>query len=381
MSENNDIGVGLVGYGAIGRLHTLCFQMLPIVYPSLAPRARIVAVATASEESAARARRELGDSIFTTTDVDALIAHPGVAIVDCCAPTGDHARIAAATLRAGKHLFCEKPLTGSAADSAEIVALARARGIACGINYHFRQIPAIQEARRRIAGGLLGEVRSFHMRYYRSSNLRRDRPATWRFVGTGSGVLLDLGSHLIDLTFHLLGPIARVAARTRTVVGERPGAGGAPVTIESDDIAWLQIELAGGGFGAIEASKLVPGAGDDLRIEAYGERGAFTFDARDPNGVEIVEGGDGSGTARRLATLSRITPAAALPSAETPVGILQPHLASIAGFLTSDPSWPTLADGLAVDRVIDAALQSAREGGIWVEVAESASPRYHEAEE
>ena len=88
-------------------------------------------------------------------------------------------------------------------------------------------MPALLEARRLIENGLLGDVTGFQLRYYRASNLRRDRPATWRFAGPGSGVLVDLGSHLIDLVLHLLGPIARVSARLRTIVAERPGASGA----------------------------------------------------------------------------------------------------------------------------------------------------------
>src|SRR3712207_4397482 len=125
------------------------------------------------------------------------------------------------------------------------------------------------------------------MRYYRSSNLKRDRPLSWRFAGPGSGVLVDLGSHLIDLTLHLLGPITAVGARTRTLVAERPAQDGQLARVESDDVAWLQLELAGGGRGTLEAAKVVPGAGDDLRIEAYGAHGALVFDTRDPNALQI----------------------------------------------------------------------------------------------
>lgn len=363
-----EIGVGLVGYGGIGRMHALCYRMLPLAYPDLPVAARVVAVATASAASGERARRELGD-VAVTTDLAELLRRPDVALVDCCAPTGDHARVAAAALGAGKALFCEKPLGATAEESAALAALARERGLPGGINYHFRHAPALQEARRRIDGGLLGEVYSFRLHYYRSSNLRRDRPLTWRFAGPGSGVLLDLGSHLIDLALHLLGPVAAVAARTRTVVAERRGPGGQAQPVESDDAAWLQVELAGGGYGTIEASKVVPGAGDDLLFEAYGSAGALAFDTRDPNGLLVAEGGGGVGS-RRIATLSDTRPAAALPGAEAPTGSLQWHLASLAAFLDAlgrgARPQPSLDDGLAVDRVIAAALRSARAGGAVV---------------
>ncbi|MFO7166526.1 MAG: Gfo/Idh/MocA family oxidoreductase [Chloroflexota bacterium] len=354
-----EVGIGLVGYGAIGRLHALCYQMLPLAYPDLPVRPRITAVATASQASAERARRELGP-VAATTDLDELLARPDVQVVDCCAPTGDHARIALAALAAGKALFCEKPLTGDRAASQAIVDLARERGLIGGVNFHFRQIPAIQEARRLVADGLLGEVRGFHLRYYRASNLRSDRPLSWRFAGPGSGVLADLGSHMIDLALHLLGPVARVEGRRRTVVTERPGPDGAPRPVEADDVAWLQLELADGGFGTIEVSKLVPGAADDIRIEAYGSQGTLMFDTADPNGLYVVAGASGSG--RRIATLSRTQPPAALPSPETPTGTLQWHLASAAAFLAAyargEQPQPSLEDGLAVDAVIEQALAS-----------------------
>ncbi|HEU5098310.1 MAG TPA: Gfo/Idh/MocA family oxidoreductase [Roseiflexaceae bacterium] len=364
-----DIGVGLIGYGAIGRLHALCYRMLPLAYPDLPLTPRLVAVATASQASAERARAELGD-VAATTRFEQLLGDSRVALVDCCAPTGDHARMAMAALQANRTLFCEKPLTASATDSQQIVALARQRGLCGGLNFHFRWVPAVQEARRQIESGLLGEILGFHMRYYRSSNLRRDRPASWRFLGTGSGVLVDLGSHLIDMTLHLLGPIAAVSAHTRTLVGQRPGADGQPIQIDSDDTAWLQVELAGGGRGTIEVSKLVPGAADDLRIEAYGSNGALTFDTRDPNSLQIAEGGAAAPGGRTIMTFSRTSPAAALPSAETPTATLLWHLASLADFVRAlgagSSSQADLEAGLAVDRVLEAAAQSAANEGTRV---------------
>jgi predicted dehydrogenase len=361
-----EIGIGLVGYGGIGRMHALCFQMLPIAYPEL-PKIRLVAVQTASTASAARAQRELGD-LFTTTSLESLLAYPSVDIVDCCAPTSDHNLVALSTLNAGKALFCEKPLAATFEEANAIVAAAHERGLMGGVNFHFRHVPAIQEAHRLIGSGLLGDVIGFHLRYYRASNLKRDRAITWRFNGPGSGVLVDLGSHVLDLVLHLLGPIAWVAAHTRTLITERPGPDGTPVAVESDDVAWLQIGLANGGIGSIEVSKLVPGAGDDLRIEAYGSHGTLLFDAQDPNGIQIAEGSNAPIGYRRIATLSRTNPAANIPNGETPTGVIGWHLASIRNFLGAyleghQPS-PSLADGLRVDQVIAAAQRSAARGGI-----------------
>src|SRR5438046_583517 len=130
----SEIGVGLIGYGTIGRLHALCYRMLPLTYPDLPLMPRIVAVATGGASSADRARRELGE-LAVTTSFEHLLDNPRVTLVDCCAPTGDHARMATATLLAGRALFCEKPLTASLEDSERIVALAQERSLVGGINF------------------------------------------------------------------------------------------------------------------------------------------------------------------------------------------------------------------------------------------------------
>lgn len=366
------IGIALIGYGGIGRLHALCLRMLPLLYPQLPP-IQLVAVQTASQSSAERAAREL-DGVITSTRLDQILSLPNVHVIDCCAPTADHASIAAAALAAGKALFCEKPLSATAEQSQQLVDQAQLAGLTAGVNFHFRQLPALQEAHRLIKAGILGDLISTHLRYYRSSNLNQNRALSWRFHGPGSGVLADLGSHLIDLTMHFFGPIQALSCELQTLVTERRDAQGQLAAVEADDVAWLQARLAGGGRCSIEASKLVPGAADDIRIEAYGRQGALCFDMRDPNGLQIMDGTQGIGE-RRIAMLSRTTPAASLPGPETSTATLLWHAASLYAFLSAyaegRPASPSFRDGLAVDQVIAAARQAAREGQSWVQVTKS----------
>ena len=361
--KHTSVGIGMVGYGGIGRMHALCYRMLPLVYPTLQPPPKLVGVVT-GPTSVERARREL-DDVVVMAQLEELLARDDVAVIDCCTPTADHVRVAAATLEAGKALFCEKPLAATGAEARQIAALARSRGLAGGVNYHFRSLPAFQETRRRIDAGLLGTVTGFQLHYYRASNLRRDRPLTWRSSGPGSGVLLDLGAHLVDLVLALLGPVTTVQARTRTLVAERPGADGRLAPVEADDVAWLALELVDGGFGTLEASKMVPSAADDLRFEAYGSAGTLVVDTREPNGLWVGEMGDVG--LRQVPVLNRAEPAPSLPGPETPTGVLQWHLASIAAFLEAlaRGSAPPcdLESAAQVQLVLDAALQSAAAGG------------------
>ena len=363
-----EIGVALVGYGAIGRLHALCYHMLPLTHPQLA--VRLVGVASGSAASVGRARSELG-TIRATTSLAELLALPEVTLVDVCTPTDAHTPAALAALAAGKALLCEKPLAATPAEAAQIAALAREQGLLGGVAFHLRYLPALQEAQRRIAAGQLGDVISFHGHYHRASNLDPARPLGWRFAGPGSGVLQDLGSHLIDLAQFLLGPVESVSARTRTLIAQRPGADGQLAPVTSDDVAWLQLTLEGSAVGTIEASKVVPGAGDDIRFTAYGTRGALAFDTNDPNGLRVVEGNANS--AAYVATASRVEPRPNVLNAEKPTGALQWHLALIAAFcgaLRDGAAFtPSLDDGAAAQRVIAAALTSANEGGISLHVA------------
>src|SRR4029079_4271874 len=112
---------------------------------------------------------------------------------------------------------------------------------------------------------------------------------------------------------------------------------------------------------------------DDLRIEAYGSNGTLTFDTRDPNSLSVAEGAGATPGGRSIATFSRTTPPAALPSAETPTATLLWHLASLAAFCGAlgdgAAPQPDLQAGLAVDRVLVAAAQSAARAGGLVQIS------------
>lgn len=365
------IGIGLVGYGAIGRLHASVIQLLPQLYPTLSVRPQLVALCAGGSRSQANAQRDYPQVPQVTWPE--LLALPQVDIVAICTPTAMHADQVHAALSADKHVMCEKPLTVNPSQSVELVSLAAARQRLLVLNHHFRRIPAISEARRLIAQGHLGAAISAHMRYFRASNVAADRPVTWRFHGDAGGVLVDLGSHLIDLCHYLFdSPIVRVQAQLHTAIPQRPDGHGGMATIASDDVAWLNAQLANGMRVTIEASKMVPGAADDIRIEAYGQRGSLIFDTHNANALTI-------GTAAQAAAMqqtmhwNRQPHPASLPSAETATGIWSWHAAAWETMLATLAGETRIlcdgAAGLAVDRVIVAARTSAAQGNTWVEVA------------
>lgn len=364
------IGVGIVGYGAIARVHATVLTIFAQLYPDMGVYPHIVAITPGGPSSSARASRDY-PTVPQMTYAE-MLSRDDVDVVLCATPTDMHFAQVQQALVAGKHVMCEKPLTVSVAQSRELVALADAHQRVLAMNHHFRHVPALNEIHQRVTSGALGTPISGHLRYYRSSNVNPQRPATWRFAGSGGGVLVDLGSHLIDLVhFIFQSKIIRLQAQLRTVVTQRPDAHGQLVTIESDDVAWLTVQLANGMRLTLEASKMVPGAADDVRVEVYGTQSSVMFDMLDVNTL-VVGTAQTPAAAQRIQLWNRMSPAAALPGPETSTGSLSWHAASwqqcLARIIGGEGSLCDGRAGLLVDTVIVAAQQSAARDGAWVEV-------------
>ena len=272
----DSIGIGLLGYGMIGRVHVLGYRELPSLYPGRLPALRLAAVAASSPRSAQAAAEEGGfEAGFD--DWAALIRHPSVQVVDCSLPNDLHAPALREALQAGKPVFCEKPLALDAAEAREIARLSARTGVPVGMMFQYRFVPALMQARRLIESGELGPIYSFRVEYLHTGYQDPSRPMGWKMhrSRSGGGALVDLGSHVIDLVRWLLGDFDSVRALLHTWIRERPLRKGAPEmgTVTVDDAAWLEIRLAGGALGTLEVSRFATGTLDDLRLQIHGEKG------------------------------------------------------------------------------------------------------------
>lgn len=364
------IGVGIVGYGAIARVHAAALTIFAQLYPDMGVYPHIVALTPGGATSSARASRDY-PAVPQMTYAE-MLNRDDVDVILCATPTEMHFAQVQQAIVAGKHVMCEKPLTVNVPQSRELVALAEAHQRILAINHHFRQVPALYEIHHRVISGDLGMPISGHLRYYRSSNVNPQRPATWRFVGRGGGVLVDLGSHLIDLVhFIFQSKIIKLQANLRTVVTQRPDAHGQLLDIDSDDVAWLTVQLANGMHLTLEASKMVPGAADDVRVEVYGTSASVMFDMLDVNTL-VVGVAQSPAAAQRIQLWNRMSPVATLPSPETSTGSLSWHAASwqqcLARIIGREGPLCDGQAGVLVDMIIDAAQQSVAQHGAWVEV-------------
>lgn len=364
------IGVGIVGYGAIARVHAAALTIFAQIYPDMGVYPHIVAITPGGPTSSMRASRDY-PAVPQQTYAE-MLSRNDVDVILCATPTEIHFEQVRQALVVGKHVMCEKPLTVNVDQSRELVALADEHQRVLAMNHHFRHVPALNEIHQRVASGELGTPISGHLRYYRSSNVNPQRPATWRFAGSGGGVLVDLGSHLIDLVHYIFqSKIVKLQAHLRTVVTQRPDAHGQLVTIESDDVAWLTVQLANGMRLTLEASKMVPGAADDVRVEVYGTLSSLMFDMIDVNAL-VIGAAQNPAAIQRLQRWNRMSPVATVPGPETSTGSLSWHAASwqqcLARVIGREGPLCDGRAGLLVDTIIAAAQQSAMHDGKWIEV-------------
>ena len=373
------IGIGLIGYGGIGKIHTLCYKDIEMYYPGQLPRIDLAAVCTSHAESARQAAKEGGYRTWLT-DVSALIHDEDVLVVDCSLPNFAHKSVLLEAIAAGKHVYCEKPLALNGAEAREIATAAAAAQVQIGMTFNYRFIPALLRAHELVQAGALGEIYRFQAEYLHTGYENPDKPLSWRLQHdkSGGGALADLGAHAIDLMRWLLGEFQTVRAMTHTYITERPISRGAQEkgAVTVDDAAWLQVRLKNGALGTIEASRFSTGVLDELRFEICGEKGALRFNLMDANYLYWFDasrkggafGGDQGWL--RLDTVQQY-PGASIPPARAILGWQRTHAENQYQFLKAisegKTPQPNVFDGLRTQFVLDAAYLSAQQGE-WVEV-------------
>jgi predicted dehydrogenase len=238
-------GVGIIGAnpdrGWAARAH------VPAIHAS--PEFALTAVATTRTESAEAARDRFG-ATHAFTDPAGLAAHPDVDLVVVTVKVPAHVELVRAALDAGKHVYCEWPLTRTAAESADLAEAARLAGVHGVVGLQARYAPAVERARDLIADGAIGTVLSATLHSSRSKGNTRDVPAWTAYTydrSTGAGLVEVLGGHALDLVQHLLGPIGDIAARTGVRSPEhRVAETGEPIAVTSPDHFLATAELASG---------------------------------------------------------------------------------------------------------------------------------------
>ncbi len=379
------LGIGMVGYAFMGAAHSRAWATVGQVFDvPLRPRMTVLA---GRDEAATRAAARRYGWRHVETDWHALIERDDVQLVDICTPGDTHAEIAIAALDAGKHVLCEKPLANTLAEAeAMTAAAARAasRGVRAMVGFNYRRVPAIALARRLIEQGRIGAPRHVRAAYLQDWLTDAAVPLTWRLQAerAGFGALGDIGAHAVDLAQYLSGEhLTGVSGLLTTFTPERPvpgaSGGGAgqtgPVTV--DDAALFNGRLASGAVASFEATRVAAGRKNALSIELYGELGSLAFDLERLNELAFydrTESEDTAGFRRILVTEpghpyleAWWPPGHVLGWEHTFVHQARDLLTDIA---SDDDPEPSFADGLQVQRVLDAVAASAAHDSAWTKI-------------
>lgn len=379
----DEIGVGIVGYGFIGKVHAWAHRSLPFFYDPLPARTRLVGVCTATRESGEKAVAQAGFE-FATTDVEELLGRDDIGIIHCCTPNDAHFDLLKRALTAGKHIYCDKPLTRTVAEAEEVAVLARQTpGVIHRMTFNYRYAPATLRAKELIEEGFLGDVYQFRAAYLHAGYVDPKRPRTWRtqMARSGGGAIMDLGVHIFDLMRHLLGEFEAVHAQLETYIPTRPDAKtGQAAPVDVDDVAVAQVRTVSGAVGVIEASRLATGVQDELRFEIHGSRGAISFNLMEPNWLTVYDATvpeaplGGNRGAQRIECVARYPKPYALGATKNALGWPQLHVHSLFDFIEAvargegSGGGPSFEDGLAAQRFVDACQRSAASRQ-WVSLA------------
>jgi len=341
--------------------------------PGLASRGDVDVVALSGRNPARLG--ELADRFAIPgrhVDWRAMLAAERLDVLTIVTPNVLHHPIALSALQAGVHVICEKPLAMDAGQARELCALAEARRLQTLTFFTHRALAAAAHVKQLVENGFLGRPLHVSAAYLTTSHLKPGKGASWRMrrAEAGTGVVGDIGSHLIDLVRWWLGDLTAVSAQWQLPFPDRAGG-----PVDGDESCDFLARLACGAQGVFQANKLMAGRGNYQRIELCGDKASLVYEA-DP-GVEpgwtgrVLAGRPGGTGLTELPLPAALTAGLEAPD---PAGRLaayrrltDPFFAAIGG-AEADPATPSFRDGAAVQAVLDAVATSAGRGA-WVEVA------------
>jgi len=371
--------VGIIGFGFIGKVHAYGYLNLPLFYDPLPLAAKIARVCTSSDETARKAAAVVGAE--GVTDYRRITESPDIDIVHICSPNHLHKDALLSAMAHGKHIYCDKPLTATWDEAAEVEAASASYRATSQMTLQCRFFPATMRARQLVEAGFLGQPLEFRAAFLHAGNADPQALLKWKLsAASGGGVIADLGTHVMDLVHWLLGDFARLSAVTKIAYPTRPSAAdpSRQVPVDAEDSVKMLVAMRNGAVGVIEATKLATGAEDEVRLEVHGSRGAIRFNMMNPHHLDVYDAGapdrplGGFRGWTAVDTGQRYgARATGFPSPKCSIGWIRSHMACLANFLQAvaegRPGDPGLRQGIFLQRLIERVRQSAASGS-WVDV-------------
>ncbi len=255
-----ELRIGIVGCGHAARVHLDRLRQIPGVC--------IVGTADPDQAAALALSAKAGPDIPSFTDHLELIRATKPEALAIFTPHLAHYHPAMDALRAGCHIFIEKPLSTNPQEAADIVNLARGRQRKVGVGHQFRLLPSLAATKARIAEGAIGPIRLVTATLAQPwLTMHSGAEHSWRFDPkvAGGGILADSGDHLLDALLWSTGQSAHEVA----AIQSRLDSG-------LDVVTAAAIRLADGTPATLALSGVTDGS--RFELEYYGERGRLRVD-------------------------------------------------------------------------------------------------------
>jgi len=288
------LGIGLVGYGFMGRAHSNAYKRVNDFF-DLEYRPVLKAVCGRNRGKAEEFAAQWG---YESIEIDwrTLIQRPEIDAIDIASPNNTHAEIAIAAASAGKMVLCEKPLARNLAEAERMVEAVERAGVPNMVWYNYRRVPAVTFAKQLIDEGHLGRIFHYRAKFLQDWTMSRDLPqggqALWRLdaEAAGSGVTGDLLAHCIDTAIWLNGPIQQVTAMTETFIRERRHTESRQIqAVGIDDASAFLARFENGSLGTFEATRFARGHKALYSFELNGENASIAWDLHDLHRLELFD--------------------------------------------------------------------------------------------
>lgn len=374
----NSVGIGLLGYGFMGKAHSRAFRDVGRFF-DLPVKIEMKVIggrnSTALQDAAIKYGWDSCD-----TDIEKIIRRPDVDVIDVATPGWAHKEQVIQAAKNGKHIICEKPIANNLKEALQIIKAVRETDVKHFVMFNYRRVPAVALAREMILGGELGEIYHFRGFYLQDWIVDPKFPRVWRLdkAQAGSGALGDIGSHIIDMARYLIGDIEEVIGVTKTFVKRRPLPDNLKKygKVDVDDAAAFIANFENGIYGTFEATRFASGRKNYNGFEINGSKGSLVYNFEDMNELHFYSNSDKIGRQgfKKILVTDKAHPY--IKSWWPPghiIGYEHTFVNAIYDFIMcivedKMPS-PDLFDGAKVQAVLEAVEISAKEKS-WIKVEE-----------
>jgi predicted dehydrogenase len=377
MSATKQIRIALIGYQFMGKAHSNAYRQLTKFFPEIGIEPVLQVLCGRTEDKVKAAAEKFGFAEYET-DWRKVIARDDIDLVDIVTPGDSHVEIAIEAAKAGKMVFCEKPLASTVAKAGAMQDAVAENNVPNAVCFNYRGVPAVALAKKMIENGDLGRIYHWRSVYLQDWIVDPNFPIVWRLQGdiAGSGAHGDLIAHSIDMARYLMGEITEVSGMMDTFVKQRPilaeiddRLGGkasdqmGEVTVDDSSIFLARFES--GAVGTFEATRMAAGRKNHNKFEINGSKGSIVFnmermneleyynheDPDDRKGFRVIQTTDGSHP-----YTGNYWPAGHIIGYEhTFINLIRDMLVA---FTEGKEFHPNFADGLACQKILDAVVLS-----------------------